>query len=80
MKKLLLTTSILLATFATPALAEGCSKMIATFDSTVSNSNASDEVKMKALELRDQGAKQHAADDEKACQESLAAALQKLNS
>lgn len=52
--------------------------MIAQFDSTVSESAISDGAKMKALELREEGAKQQAAGDEKSCVATLTAALQKL--
>ena len=78
MKKLILVTSIL-AAFATPALAEGCTEMMASFDTAISSSAASDATKMKALEMREQGAKQQQAGDEKSCVATLAAAMQELN-
>ena len=78
MKKFLLTTTILVA-FATPALAEGCTQMMASFDSAITSSAASDDAKQKALEMREQGAKQQAAGDEKSCVATLTAALQELN-
>lgn len=78
MKKLLLASSIVFATFATPALAEDCSKMIAEFDTAIQASSVSDAHKMKALEMREQGAKQQAAGDDKSCTEVLAAAMQVL--
>jgi len=80
MKKLILVTAML-TTFATPALAQtqGCTELMANFDTAISSSSASDEAKMKAVELREQGAKQQQAGDEKACVASLSAALQGLS-
>ncbi len=79
MKKLLLTTSILLAAFVSPALAAGCTDMIAKFDTAIVESSVSDAAKMKALEMREQGAKQQAAGNEQSCVATLTAALQELN-
>jgi len=79
MKKLFLTSSIMLVAFATPALAENCTDMMAKFDTAIEQSKVADAAKMKALELREQGAKQQAAGDEKTCQATLNAALSALN-
>jgi hypothetical protein len=79
MKKLLLTTSLVLAAFATPAMAEGCTDMIAKFDSVITDSAADNDIKMKAIELREEGAKQQAAGDEKSCVATLSTALEALN-
>ncbi|HFC04439.1 MAG TPA: hypothetical protein ENJ55_01925 [Rhizobiales bacterium] len=79
MKKLLLTSTILIAAFATPALAESCTDMMAKFDTAIETAKIADEAKMKALEMREQGAKQQSAGDEAACVATLAAALQELN-
>jgi len=79
MKKLLLTSSILVAMFSSQALAQTeCSALIEQFDQAVTESQASNEAKMKAVELREQGTKQQAAGDDKACQASLTDAMQAL--
>ena len=79
MKKLLLTSTILFAVFSTQAVAqEQCAGMIEQFDKAITESQASDEAKMKAVEMREQGAKQQAAGDDKACIASLADAMQAL--
>ncbi len=81
MKKLLLTSSILVAMFSSQALAQTqCAVLIEQFDQAVTESTASNEAKMKAVELREQGAKQQAAGDDNACQASLSDALQALSS
>ena len=80
MKKLLLTSTILLAAFATPALAQDCTGMIAKFDTAIEESKIDDTEKMKALEMREQGAKQRSAGDEENCKATLTAALQALGS
>ncbi len=80
MKKILLASTILVAAFSTSAVAqEDCTAMISQFDKAIVESKVSDDVKMKALEMREQGAKQQASGDEKACQASLTEALQQLN-
>ncbi len=79
MKKLLLTSTVLFAMFSTQAYAqEECTALIEQFDKAVTESQASDEAKMKAVEMREQGVKQQAAGDDKACQVSLTEAMQAL--
>ena len=80
MKTLLLTTTILVAAFSTSAMAgNDCTAMIEKFDKAIVESQVSDDAKMKALEMREQGARQQADGDDKACQATLTAALQQLN-
>ena len=79
MKKLLLASTIAIAAFATPALAEGdCAAMMTKLDTAIQTSKAADDIKMKALEMREQAAKQQAAGDDKACVAATTAALEVL--
>lgn len=79
MKNLLIASTIAIAAFATPALAEGdCTAMMTKLDTAIQASKAADETKMKALEMREQAAKQQAAGDDKACVAATAAALEVL--
>jgi len=79
MKKLLLATTIAIATFATPVLAEGdCASAITKLDTAIQASKAADDTKLKVLELRETAAKQQAAGDEKSCLASAQAALEAL--
>jgi hypothetical protein len=79
MKKSIFAAAAVLAVFATPALAEGdCTAMLAKLDAGIEASKAADDVKMKLLEMREQGAKQQAAGDEKSCQATVAGALNML--
>ncbi len=79
MKKLLLASTIAIASFATPALAEGnCAAAITKLDTAIQTSKAADDTKTKVLEIREEAAKHLAAGDEKSCLASAQAALETL--
>ena len=79
MKKSIFAAAALITLLATPAFAEGdCAAMIAKLDAGIEASKAADDVKMKLLEMREKGAKQQAAGDEKSCQATVAGALNML--
>ena len=79
MKKLLCSAIILMALAASPAKAEeNCTAAIAKIDAAITGVKASDETKMKVLELREQAMKQQASGDEKGCLETARAATMLL--
>ena len=79
MKKLILTSAFLIASFATPVFAQDCASIIKEFDSAVEQSKATPDAKTKAIDLRMKGEKQLADGDENSCVATLATALKTLD-